>query len=59
MTNLSRFLSILGYIFFSEIPRPVVILGGLLIIISGIYIVYREHIKNKQLVKEGIIKDLN
>ena len=50
---------IMGYIFYNEIPSRIVVFGGLLIFISGIYIMYREHIKNKQFVKEGIIKGLN
>ena len=43
---------IMGYIFYDEIPSRIVILGGLLIIISGVYIVYREHIKNKKIIRE-------
>lgn len=42
---------IMGYIFYDEIPSKIVIFGGLLIIISGIYIVYREHIKNNKFIK--------
>ena len=45
--------------FYNEIPSRIVVFGGLLIFISGVYIMYREHIKNKQFVKEGIIKGLN
>ncbi|PPR42547.1 MAG: Riboflavin transporter [Alphaproteobacteria bacterium MarineAlpha5_Bin11] len=34
---------ILGYFFLGEIPNKTVILGGVLIVISGIYIIYREN----------------
>ena len=42
---------IMGYIFFNELPSKLVILGGLLIIISGIYILYRENIQNRNMNK--------
>ena len=45
---------IMGYFVFNEIPSATVFLGGLLIIISGIYIIYREKINNKS-IKEKII----
>ena len=45
---------IMGYFVFDEIPSTTVLLGGLLIIVSGIYIVYREKINNK-LIKGKII----
>ena len=36
------FVSILGYLFFNEIPGITIYIGILFIIISGIYIIYRE-----------------
>ena len=36
---------VLGYIFLDEVPGLTIVLGSILIIISGIYIVYREHLK--------------
>ena len=33
---------LMGYFFFYEIPSNSVILGGILIIISGVYVAYRE-----------------
>ena len=36
---------VLGFLFFSEIPKLTTILGGLIIIFAGIYLVYKE--KNK------------
>jgi drug/metabolite transporter (DMT)-like permease len=36
------FVSFLGYLFFNEVPGMTVYVGMLLIIISGIYIIYRE-----------------
>ena len=36
------FVGLMGYFFFHEIPSNSVIIGGILIIISGVYIAYRE-----------------
>ena len=36
------FVGIMGYLFFHEIPSKSVVLGGILIIISGVYVAYRE-----------------
>ncbi|MDC0140912.1 DMT family transporter [Pelagibacteraceae bacterium] len=36
------FVGLMGYFFFYEIPSNTVILGGILIIISGVYVAYRE-----------------
>ena len=36
------FVGLMGYFFFYEIPSNSVILGGILIIISGVYVAYRE-----------------
>ncbi len=38
------FVGIMGYYFYDEVPGISIILGGLLIILSGVYIAYREHI---------------
>ena len=37
------FVGIMGYYFYEEVPGVSIILGGLLIILSGVYIAYREH----------------
>ena len=37
------FVGIMGYYFYDEVPGFSIILGGLLIIISGVYIAYRAH----------------
>ena len=39
------FVTLLGYIFYNEIPDASIYIGILLISISGVYIVYREHKK--------------
>ena len=36
------FVGIMGYLFFNEIPSNSVVIGAVLIIISGIYVAYRE-----------------
>ena len=36
------FVGLMGYFFFYEIPNNSVIIGGILIIISGVYVAYRE-----------------
>lgn len=41
------FVGIMGYYFYDEVPGISIILGVLLIIISGVYIAYREHLLNK------------
>ena len=41
------FVGVMGYYFYDEVPGIHIILGGLLIILSGIYIAYREHLINK------------
>ena len=40
------FVGVMGYLFFKEIPSNSVVLGGMLIIISGIYVAYRERKNN-------------
>ena len=40
------FVGVMGYIFFDEIPSLIIFIGGFLIILSSIYIAYREN-KNK------------
>jgi drug/metabolite transporter (DMT)-like permease len=36
------FVGIMGYFFFFEIPSKSIVIGGILIIISGVYVAYRE-----------------
>jgi len=40
------FVGVMGYLFFNEIPSNTIVLGGILIIISGIYVAYRERKNN-------------
>ena len=40
------FVGVMGYIFFYEIPSHSVVLGGMLIILSGVYVAYRERLNN-------------
>jgi len=40
------FVGIFGYILFSEIPSQSVVYGGILIILSGIFVAYRERLNN-------------
>ena len=40
------FVGIMGYLFFYEIPSKSVVIGAFLIIISGVYVAYRERKKN-------------
>ncbi len=40
------FVGIMGYLFFAEIPSQSIIYGGILIILSGIYVAYRERLNN-------------
>ena len=40
------FVGVMGYLFFYEIPSQSVILGGVLIILSGVYVAYRERLNN-------------
>lgn len=40
------FVGLMGYFFFYEIPSQSVVLGGLLIILSGVYVAYRERQNN-------------
>ena len=51
------FLGIMGYFFYNEVPDPSVFVGMLLIVLSGIYIVYREQQKNKNIVSQTILKN--
>ena len=43
---------ILAYVFLGEIPNKTIIFGGILIVMSGIYIIYRE--KNNYLGKQKL-----
>jgi drug/metabolite transporter (DMT)-like permease len=40
------FVGVMGYLFFGEIPGNSVIIGGILIIFSGVYVTYRERKNN-------------
>ena len=40
------FVGLMGYLFFYEIPSQSVVLGGSLIILSGVYVAYRERLNN-------------
>jgi len=40
------FVGVMGYFFFFEIPSKSIVIGGILIIISGVYVAFRER-KNK------------
>jgi len=40
------FVGLMGYLFFYEIPSQSVVLGGSLIILSGVYVAYRERLGN-------------
>tara|TARA_Y100001970_G_C14259929_1_gene879626 strand:+ start:44076 stop:44897 length:822 start_codon:yes stop_codon:yes gene_type:complete len=40
------FVGIMGYLFFAEIPSKSIVYGGILIILSGIYVAYRERLNN-------------
>ena len=51
------FLGIMGYFFYNEVPDASVFIGMLLIVLSGIYIVYREQQKNKNIVSQTILKN--
>ena len=42
------FVGVMGYFFYDEVPGISIILGGLLIILSGVYIAYREHILHEK-----------
>ena len=37
------FVGVMGYFFYNEIPNSSIVLGGLLIILGGVYIAYREN----------------
>ena len=51
------FVTVMAYAFYNEIPDVSIILGVLLIIISGIYIVYREQQKKKDIINLTIFKN--
>jgi len=51
------FLGIMGYFFYNEVPAPSVYIGALLIILSGIYIVYREQQKKRKFFSKTILKN--
>ena len=37
------FVGVMGYFFYNEIPNTSIVIGGLLIILGGVYIAYREN----------------
>ena len=39
--------SLIGYFIFKEIPEISTIIGAIIIVLSGIYLIYRENITNK------------
>ena len=51
------FLGVMGYFFYNEVPDSSVYIGALLIVLSGIYIVYREQQKKKNIVSQTILKN--
>ena len=51
------FLGIMGYFFYNEVPGTSVFIGMFLIILSGIYIVYREQQKNRSIISQTILKN--
>ena len=51
------FLGIMGYFFYNEVPGTSVFIGMFLIILSGIYIVYREQQKKRSIVSQTILKN--
>ena len=51
------FVTIMAYIFYNEIPGISIIIGVVLIILSGVYIVYREQQKKKNIVSLTILKN--
>jgi drug/metabolite transporter (DMT)-like permease len=51
------FLGVMGYFFYNEVPGASVFIGMLLIVLSGIYIVYREQQKKKSIVNQTILKN--
>ena len=50
-------LIIMGYFFYNEVPDASVYIGALLIVLSGIYIVYREQQKKRSIVSQTILKN--
>ena len=51
------FLGIMGYFFYNEVPDTSVFIGMFLIILSGIYIVYREQHQKRSIVSQTILKN--
>ena len=51
------FLGVMGYFFYGEVPDSSVYIGMFLIILSGVYIVYREQKKKKNIVSQTILKN--
>ena len=51
------FLGVMGYFFYNEVPDSSVYIGALLIVLSGIYIVYREQQRKKNIISQTILKN--
>ena len=51
------FLGVMGYFFYNEVPTSSVFIGAFLIVLSGTYIVYREHQKKKIIISATILKN--
>ena len=51
------FLGVMGYFFYNEVPDSSVFIGALLIVLSGIYIVYREQQKKNKIISQTILKN--
>ena len=47
----------MGYFFYNEVPSNSVYIGASLIVLSGTYIVYREHQKKKIIISDTILKN--
>ena len=52
------FLGLMGYFFYNEVPSNSVYIGTSLIVLSGTYIVYREHQKKKIIISDTILKNM-
>ena len=47
----------MGYFFYNEVPDASVYIGALLIVLSGIYILYREQRRKKNITSQTILKN--
>ena len=51
--------TMLGFVLFHEIPDMYTILGGCIIIISGLYLIYREHQQHRNISTHDIVTTKN